>query len=169
MMPHGRLFDVAKVVQDAVEDYYAAQFVLLPDRRYVAPGAPAMDCEQLTVHIERVFTNEGDVTFETAQPLRRAPGHGLPAATVIVSLYRCTPVQDDNGNPPSAAALELNAQELLADGIMLHNALLVADDASRLGFNLLALNGWTNIEPIGAFGGGYLRATLGLQRAPGGS
>lgn len=85
-----------------------------PDRQYVSPGAPAADCEQLTVHLNAV---------RNLMPANRS-GSGLgavqgcqviPVAVYIVTLYRCVAVVDGDG-PPSATALNANGEQLAQDG-----------------------------------------------------
>lgn len=169
MLEKTRLFDFADYVLDLVVAHYAAEGVALPTRQYVAPGQPALDCEQITVHVERDFTQEGDVVVEVQQAIRGHVGHQLLAAVFVISIWRCTPTFDDAGNPPTAAALQLSGGEVLQDAIMMSNAILDADNNGLLGDNLIAILGWTGVEPNGAFAGGFLRVTLGLQRIPGGS
>lgn len=170
MLPPSRLFDHAEfVLNDVIAAHYLAQGVPLPMRRYVAPGLPAADCEQITIHVETTYTEEGAVDQQFNQPVRRQVAHKLQAATFVASIFRCTPVFDDAGDPPDPLDMEQSAFEVLSDAIVVPNALLEADDAGRLGDNLIALLGWQTIEPQGGFAGGLYRFTMGLLRFPTGS
>lgn len=84
-----------------------------PDRQYVSPGAPAADCEQLTVHLN---------TIRNLAPANRA-GSGLgatqgcqvlPVGVFIVTLWRCVATVDHDG-PPSAEALQVNGEQVAKD------------------------------------------------------
>lgn len=89
-------------------DYFAAAGVTLPDRRCVAPGAPgliAWDCEQVVVSLAQLGLGTAeDSGFRTPQ-IGSPAGLSVRFAQWSIQLVRCTPKQDDEGNPPSVAAI----------------------------------------------------------------
>jgi hypothetical protein len=89
----------------ALVDYFAAAGVALPERRYVAPGTPgliAWDCEQVVISLSQVGLGAAE------DYAMRTPQMGSPAGLLVryaswsIQLVRCTPTQDDEGNPPPA-------------------------------------------------------------------
>lgn len=79
-----------------------------PARSFVAPGAEIAwdDCEcgQLTVHVLRIFPSDTFPLLKQTGPFSRCAPR-LTVAEFVVTILRCVPVQDDQGNPPTAAAL----------------------------------------------------------------
>jgi len=94
----------------------------VPGRSFVTSGLPAADCPpQLTVHVETISdaaTGPGGLADGTRHRSAR-----MPQPRLIATLFRCVPVPDNSGNPPSAAALESAAAQINADGWALHNVL----------------------------------------------
>lgn len=162
-VPLSRLFDLALALLTAVEDGAAAEGVTLPARRYVAHMLPSADCDQLTVHVERTFGYEGALEAEQLLPQYARAGHALRGATYVVQLWRCVPALDDNGNPPTAAALQASAQEIDADAVLLVNSVLAAERAGDLpGCSGVAIENWTPLTASGGLGGGELRVRVTL-------
>lgn len=166
MMPSNRTYTIAHHILDAVVEYYQTQNVPLPERRYVAPGTPVLDCEQLTVHAERSFANAGDVGLQVVQPLLRHPGHAMRTMVYVVSLWRCVPNPETQGDSLILAPVseeEAAAAEIQADSIHLFNAMLVAERDGLLGgCDLQAILEWVAVGPEGGLAGGYLRLWVGL-------
>lgn len=81
-----------------------------PDHSYVSHGEPAVDCEQLTVHL-------GDLS-----PRATVTGSErcaiVPLARFCIQLWRCVTAVDGNG-PPSAEVLDAEARALLIDAAAL--------------------------------------------------
>lgn len=100
-----------------------------PERQYVSFGLPALDCEQITVHVFQV--GEFDGAYQTLSPadqMRR--GHPVPivnvAALVVTVVRDCYPgpVGHMGGaSVPEAEDLALASQGLHADGWQLWNAI----------------------------------------------
>lgn len=164
MIPASRTNDLARALLVAVIDYYQEVNVALPPRRYISSGVPALDCEQLTIHAERAFPNNGDITAQTAQPITMDVGHSLRTMTYVISLWRCAPTIGDSGLPPAVAEEEAAAALVHADSIHLFNALLDAEDEGGLplGCNVLAILDWVAVGPEGGLVGGYLSVWVGL-------
>lgn len=76
-----------------------------PPRRYVSPGEPAPDCDQLTVHA-MLLRPGGGAAQELTRPefLPKASLLVVTVAEVQVTLWRCVHAVTETG-PPSAAAL----------------------------------------------------------------
>lgn len=91
-----------------------------PDRAYVAPGDPALDCcDQLTVHNQFL----GEVAFEAGSgAMARAKAinrGGLATATVVIEITRCVAVGTVSAgkiSPPKAVELQQSARTIDEDG-----------------------------------------------------
>lgn len=111
-----------------VRAFFAGNGVALPDRYYLAPGAPgliAWDCEQLVVSLASVSWGIGE---DASQPV---PQRGSAAgvfevryAQWSVQLVRCTPGMDDGGQPPPPAEIQLAGERFLTDAGMLSQCLV---------------------------------------------
>jgi hypothetical protein len=89
-----------------------------PERVYVSHGPPAVDgCQntngQLSVHLDRLEMRPAGVQS------RGVPGgyqcQVMPVARFVVELFRCVPVPNDRGVPPTEQALDDSAADLLMD------------------------------------------------------
>lgn len=167
MMPALAIYDLAKKLLAAVVDYYQGENVELPERRFVCPYLPILDCEQLTVHVERTFSNEGDPAVQVIQSIGSHPGHGLRTAVFVIALSRCVPLHDMQGDSivlPPIADEEAAAAQIHADGVHLFNAVLVADKNGDLGgCDLLAILEWISAGNEAGLAGGALRVWIGLS------
>lgn len=99
-------------VLGVVEDYYDANGLVLPERRYVAAGLPAFDCEQVTVRAVRRYPHEGNVIVEQ---LVDWPGveEGVP---IEVEIVRCAPAMSESGEAPSCEEINTASCVLYGDG-----------------------------------------------------
>lgn len=87
---------------DAVLDAAAELLEDAPDRRYIAHGQPAVDCEQLVVHCAGLRTVVLDQSSDLPAPRTQPRGR---VATLVVTLSR-----------PVCAGLEPSAEQLDDDG-----------------------------------------------------
>jgi hypothetical protein len=112
----------ATVLSDALAALGSAPFSQVPKRTGVVPGTPVWDecCNgQLTVNLRRLYGS--DVFPQDAA--QTSQGGCCPALTVAdmgLLLLRCAPTQDEQGRPPSMAALDSAAQQASADGELLY-------------------------------------------------
>jgi hypothetical protein len=94
--------------------------VVVPERRYVTPGArPAWDAEQLTVGIVRPSV-PGSPGREVAGA---RPCSGPRFVELRVELVRCLPVGDEDGTPATVKELEDAARQSVEDADALRRAL----------------------------------------------
>ncbi len=159
-----RLYVMAAAALAAVQTHHGGT---LPDRQFVSAGPPAWDCELLAVHVERTEGYEGDVATVTVQPMSSGAGFAMRAATLGVTLVRCTPaVPDSKGSKvslPSVADEEAAALTLYSDAQRVLNALVEAHKAGELGAcRSLAFLDWTVLGPEGGMVAGLLRVRAGL-------
>ncbi len=159
-----RLYDMAAAALLAVQTYHGGP---LPERQFVSAGPPVWDCELLAVHVERTEGYEGDVATVTVQPMSSAPGFAMRAATLAVTLVRCTPaVPESKGSKvsmPSVDDEEDAALTLYSDSQRVLNALVQAHKAGELGgCRSLAFLDWSVIGPEGGMVAGLLRVRAGL-------
>ncbi len=151
------LATLATQALEAVEDYYLANALPLPDRRLVSHGQSPWDCELLNVWVARDYPTDGGPEFESLMSIRPHPGHYFRAAVLGVQLVRCYPTLADDGSPPDADTEAQAAAELLADADQLWRALLEARDMGRFSQpNGVAYEGWTALGPDGGLAGGVL-------------
>lgn len=111
------LYDLLTATLDAIVEVFEEEGVDLPDRRYVAFGTVAADCEQLTVALDQHYmgTPGGD-----PNALTRCGGPRTVAMTV--QLFRTTAAQTARQATPSVASLSKNAEKHLRDAWVLLNA-----------------------------------------------
>lgn len=150
---------------DLADAFLAASIVALeqtaagpPTRAYVSPGQAAIDCEQLTVHVQTLSESPfqtGNGAEARSKAINRG---GLAKATLVIQVARCVPVPEvRNGKPifPAPADLDAAARMIDQDGWALwlglnyalkHGTLMeVCAGAERLGGEKLI--------PQGGFGG----------------
>lgn len=98
-----------------------------PERRYVSPGEPAADCEQLTVHTIGIEEAPTEPTGPGGLATGRRASYGrLNHPAFVMTLFRCVPVPDQGltkVTPPPVADMEAAARQLNADGWALWNHL----------------------------------------------
>jgi hypothetical protein len=151
---------LARAVLDALTERWPVGAAELPERRYVAFGEVAIDCEQITVSIERTFTIEADAATEVT-----ATGalFFMRAVEVTVQIARCIPTVDDDGNMPRPEDIEVSAAIAAQDEQNIRDALIDAQQEGDLAScNGIALQNWTAVGPDGGFGGGRLGVLLAL-------
>lgn len=81
-----------------------------PQRRYVSAGEPAVDCDQLTVHVSNIRTGAGSGLGNELTRPELLPKASLLVVTVVevqVTLWRCIPgrIEGDPPRLPTAEAL----------------------------------------------------------------
>jgi hypothetical protein len=125
-----------------------------PDRAYVSPGQPPIDCEQLVVWNESIGESQflaGSGAESRAKAINRG---GLAKATVRIQIVRCVPLPSTNGGRvtwPAPTDLALSALQIDEDGwalwLGLNDALKHGDlheacsGAERLGAEKILLQG----------------------------
>lgn len=111
------LFDLCGEFLDACVEALATTMGGAPGLQFVSPGPPAWDCCDAII----VYAG-GPLVAETSpgSPVL-APGHRVQAygvvnlITMTATALRCVPTLDDDGNPPTAAAMTLAAAVTNAD------------------------------------------------------
>lgn len=155
--PPDRLYGIARQVLDIAHGAITDP----PERHYVSDGPlVAWDCEQVVVTAETMTGHAGDVSVEDQSPIGCLV---MRAALLGVWVVRCAPTMDDDGDPPSAAAIDTNAAVMLQDPLMVANALVAAYRAGTLSHcHGISLQGWQGIGPEGGLTGGVLRLRIDL-------
>lgn len=157
------LYDIATEVKDAVVAGFDAEDVELPDRRFVANGAIADDCEQLAVAVQRIF--QGTPDGETAL-VDDVAGAGLRSIDLIVRLTRdCQPLMDHTNDVVDAADIDAAGRVLLIDGWLLRKIVTAAKRAGDIlsACDKAVIGPCVSFGPQGGFGGWELtiRAQVG--------
>ena len=136
---------------------YAPALGGAPERNFVAPGPPALDCcDQLTVHVGPI--SEG----ATAPGQQKASYSWINRVALVLTFTRCVPVQDANGNPPSASLQEDAAEQINADKWAMWNHLHNLIVQGEL-FDRCCDVVWGNLLPLipsGGCGGSTLTITV---------
>lgn len=151
-----------------LEQAIYAELTVTPDRHGVVPGAiawDACDCGLLAVSVGMIYPTE-----QFPNPVTARVGNGCDApweaAEIIMQVVRCTPTHDDSGDPPTVAALDTSAREILLDAYELMRAVSVAlcemNDAREI--SDFVMRPLTPQGPSGACGGNELRAVVSLPR-----
>lgn len=79
-----------------------------PERQYVSHGEPAYDCDQLTVHLERLRPKIADRGLDTCMV--------APVAPLVVTLLRCITNATEQQPIPPADVIHAENLALLEDG-----------------------------------------------------
>lgn len=143
------IYDLASTVLECVCDQMDALTETLaeddvayacPCLKFVSPGPPPLDhccaeCDgsggMLAVHVEQVYQSE----FTAAWPTPQAPVMPCKPASwvaqVVVSVSRCVPGPDEQGNPPDPADIDARSLIVYTDFFAVLQALscCVATDA----------------------------------------
>jgi hypothetical protein len=152
---------MGETILAAVQDHYAATSpaVLLPERQYVAPGAPdqiAWDCEQLVVSVAGVGWGQAPSAAQSPSPKIGSHVSVTAVRHVIydVSLVRCTPSEGDpDTGLPSATDIHAAGLAFMTDMGLLSQALVVACATVRAGLDRSALVEPGAVNPAGPAGG----------------
>ena len=161
------LNDLAADVLDACEQILE-ETAGPPARSYVSHELPALDCEQLTVHV----TNIGEATSQLPDPLAAGNRRSRVNLTgLVVTIVRCYPTVDDRGRAPTVAALNDASALLNGDAWALWNGLWRARGTLFADCDLVFFDGLAPLPAQGGFAGWVfqLRFELGGYAAAGGS
>lgn len=150
-----RAFDLMNAVMAELVGAYAELGSTPPDRRYVWIGTPAVDCEQLVISYNRIYT--GIPAQEANEPLY------LPVVQRVVEMrvevHRCVPVLDDNAAPPDPDTMQAAAQTIIEDAWIVRRAL----ENYPSGDMLRSVGLEEQIEAQGGFAGFSILFGLGIQ------
>lgn len=114
---------VAATVLDTIPTYDGLETLKgAPERRYLSPGKPFPDCDQLTVYVPRVGE---DTTRPTGlgAGTRHKQEFRANIVTFVVTLYRCVPKIGSDLKAPRTDAQEAADAQLNADAWALWNGL----------------------------------------------
>lgn len=133
-------------VLDRVETTFQSYNVSLPSRRYWTMGAPAIDCEQVTVSLVQMYL--GAPGAQVSAPQRC----NVPrSATLNVSISRETPVVGANGRPPSPDKIEQAASLAAIDAWVLMQSINQLDQWDETGYGVGVIATLDSPEPEGGF------------------
>lgn len=165
MSEFGPLYDLAAATLGLLEQGFVAADVDLPDRRTVIPGATSVwDCEQATVSVVRVAV--GIPGRELGAQIRNCPP--LRFTTLRIEIVRCTPTQDDQGDPPTAQALDASARQLLRDMDVMDRTARTWQGLAEFGGPgvPIAMAGAVPVEPQGGLAASRLDLDVALLSSP---
>lgn len=173
------LYEVAETLRVCAHQRLLDTAAGEPARSCVTAGAVAWDdceCGQLVVSIVRDFlSNSFPAQSADIATSSRAQCGGSPLLVVEynISILRCVPGTDDNGNPPSCEALDLAAQHATEDAWAVRHAtwcclneLRKTKDENNFTeiVDFIVLD-QTFVGPQGLCGGSALRALVAINNA----
>lgn len=165
------LVAIAEKILTTIEQHFDAANVILPDRRYIAPGAAvniahdfeendAQTCGQLAITMEGIGwgVSSTSTTGLNVKPGAQASVEGVRHAVFAIQLVRCTPSANPNSRHatvPSAADIHAAGTDFLVDCGLLSQALLVLMAELRNDFlpNRAGLVQGGLVSPVGPAGG----------------
>lgn len=124
------VLELARLFLDGVEQHFADQGQVLPDRRFIAPGNPqliAWDCEQLFVALTGIGIGAAPDT-PVQSPRQGAPvsAFNVRHAIFSIQLVRCTPtVGDTNAEFPAAEQIDAAGAQSMRDAGLLSDAVVL--------------------------------------------
>lgn len=122
------LGDLMSHVLDNVVGVFEQAGIELPERRYIAYGGVAHDCEQVTVSFIQMYL--GPPGDQAAQPQRcDAPR----TAVLALQIARCLPASGPRGSAPIADSISEHALSQSRDAWLLMEAGATSVDAWGLG------------------------------------
>ena len=131
---------------------YDASYAGAPDRAFISPGLPALDCcDQLTVHVGTIAEGGGVSSIGIINRVQ-----------LIVHITRCVPGPDDRANPPTTTAMQESSRQIHADKWALWNYLhaLIAQNLLFEDCCEVIWSGMTSLVPSGSCGGSVLTITV---------
>jgi hypothetical protein len=156
-LPRDRLWECASKLLDTVANYYREKEEPLPARRFVSPGLPSWECEQVTAYVERTYSGEALDTEGTGLVDCLVMRH----AVIVIEIARCAPMTDmtlDQPQIPTVGDEEESARAVLADPMLIVNAAVQAYRAGDLaGCRGLAIVDWEALGPESGLAGGRQR------------
>lgn len=133
-----------QLVLDKVVGTFEQAGIELPERRYIAYGDVAADCEQLTVQFQQLYDGSPGGNPNAVQQC-----DGPRSVVMVVELFRCVPTTaGPRGGPPSPEAMDASTVIFLKDAWLLLDS---ADQVSKA-------SGWApgfivDVNPISPSGG----------------
>lgn len=149
-----------------VEAMYDHYDVAAPKRVFINPGIEVPwdnCCEDEGQLWARVTQRVPTATGRTAYPAPATSGSNCPpgiwATTIGVGALRCAHTVNDNGDPPSAGEMTLDAVDMLQDAAVIEHAVTCCFNNSPA-LHRLNLTGWTPLGPEGGCVGGEWLMTI---------
>lgn len=155
-------------VASRLEQAIYAGLTVPPARHGVVPGMiawDACDCGLLAVSVGQIYPTE-QFPNPALTRVSNACDAPLETAEIIMQVVRCTPSPDGVGNPPTTAALDTSAREILTDAYEMMRAVsttLCQMNKDREISDYL-MRPLVPQGPSGACGGNELRAYVALPR-----
>lgn len=175
MQPGDRLFAWCEGVLDALEawEFSNPDGWQLPERRVIAHGTPALDCELVAVWCQGTLGYAGDVLITGGGPLNPSAPKSMRTATIGITIARCDLsaseldiAANSEAQLPSPFSVTETARATYADQSATMNALLAATRAGVFGEHQWAPISWTPDEPDGGLAASTLLIQVGLVIAP---
>ena len=120
------LYDAATALLSVARNLLADTPSGAPARVYVSPGAPARDCELLTVHVAQIGEEVTSPTSPPPQTGHRAQMGRINLPAFVLTVIRCAPTSKARGAAASADDLDASSQVTLRDAWVLWNGLITA-------------------------------------------
>lgn len=149
----GDLYAIAQAIQAAVVASFNDANIDLPERQYVTAGEVAFDCDQLVTSVGALTTGKLSADYQGAPHPGEIPIGGI----TVVLVRKCQPIPDEEGQAPSAEAIESASAALLPDGDLLVRTFLKKPHKTLGGVcSAVKVLSCAAYGPSGGFGGWVL-------------
>lgn len=142
---------------------YDPELLGAPDRAFVSPGLPALDCcDQLTVHAAQIL--DKPVSPGGLQAGKKCPAR-LAEVALVVTITRCIPVMGDSEDWPLPTEMEASAAQTNADAWALWEYIYALVCSEQL-FSLckeVFWDGLRSLTPQGGCGGWVMNIRVTLD------
>lgn len=144
-------------VLERVQNIYQSYNVPLPSRQYWTVGQPAIDCEQLAIHLVQLYL--GSPGAQANEPQRC----NVPrSATLNVSVSREIAVVGQNGRPPSPEKIEQTSASSAIDAWVLMDSVKLLDMWDETGYGAGVIAAIEVGPPEGGFQTVVLQVTMAV-------
>jgi len=142
----GRWVDVlgaCQTVQAAIQAQFEAAGVELPDRQYIAAGAPgdeAWDCEQLVVALQGIAWGVAEEAYAQAvQSGTNMSAQSMRHAVIEVSLVRAITVTSQRNGQPEVEDMNADGVRFLLDcGVLSQGMVVAASNLHDVGMDTIS-------------------------------
>jgi hypothetical protein len=154
---------LAENVLDAAGDILATTGSPEIERAFVSHGPPALDCcNQLAVHIAQIGEAATQLGASILQPGLRHETGRVNLTALMITITRCHPVLDDEGDPPSPEELTEAAAMLNADAWALWSQLYRLKDDLFAACDLVFFDASVPLPPQGGCAGWVMQVRFEL-------
>ena len=162
--PDDELVTLAQSLLDVAAAALTAAGQDVPDRVFISASQPPAEPTECA---ETLAAWPGPLRTVPVPPLQKRGCTSKTLAELHVTLYRCVPIMQEDGTPPTVAELDASGKSLAVDGWVIWRAVLRAwsdgtlfDDISCQSIDLS--RGMINLPPLGGIAGWDITVLVSL-------